>query len=106
MSGVPQLPSSLPGHDLLPYVSAKRRSQIVDTIFEGLGGVERMQDWADKNYSEFMAIWAKGLPKNSATEHTVNLDSVENLLDKLTREENADIVDGTFTEVGGENDER
>lgn len=100
----PLLPTSLPGCDLMPYVSAKRRNQIVDTLFEMLGGVERMQAWAENNYGDFMAIWAKGLPRNAATEHSLNTDSIENLLAKLDKAENAQLIDGECTVVNPEDD--
>lgn len=85
----------------MPYLSAKRRHEICDTVFEMVGGVERLAHEANRNsdaYWEFMKLWSKGLPRAVATEHSAS-EGVENLLDKLDRAEKATLIEGTATEV-------
>ena len=95
MAKVPELPTSVPGCELLPYMSARRRNQLVDVVFESVGGTERLTDWAEKNYGDFVTkVWIKGLPSNSATEHTVSPESIEALWDKLDAEDRAKTIEG------------
>ncbi len=96
MSDKPQLPTSLPGGDLLPFMSAKRRNQICDTVFEMLGGVERLHDEADKNPVWFYEkLWSKGLPRVGGTEVSVS-EGVETLLEQLDKAEAAKTIEGIF----------
>lgn len=89
MANVPVLPSSGPGGMLLPHMSARRRHEVVDTVHEMIGGTERMVAWAEKHPTEFYTqIWAKGLPKAVATEHSVS-EGVEALWEKLDAQERA-----------------
>jgi hypothetical protein len=99
MPKVPSLPTSLPGGELMPHLSARMRTNIVDAVYEGIGGFERFSDWADKNPDEFYTkIWAKGVAK--AVSHEVGLgDGVEALLDKLDQEERMKTIEGSFKEV-------
>lgn len=98
----PKLPMALPGGQLMPHLSAKRRHQVMDTVFEMLGGPERLHHEANRDrdsYWEFMKMWAKGLPRAVATEHSVNNESVEELLKRLDRADNARTINGTAHEV-------
>jgi hypothetical protein len=94
-------PLTLPGGQLMPFMSSRRRHEICDTVFEMLGGVERLHHEANRDqesYWRFMGLWQKGLPKAHSTEHSVNADSVEKLLERLDRAENAtDITDASYT---------
>jgi hypothetical protein len=78
-------------------MSARRRSEVVDMVFEQIGGVERMVAWAEKpeNTGDFYTkVWAKGMLKNVSTEHNLG-GGVEELLDQLDRAEKAiDITPG------------
>lgn len=101
MSKPPALPTSLPGGLLLPFMSARRRHEICDAVFESLGGVERLTHEADKNseaYWEFIKLWSKGLPRAVATEHSVS-EGLEDMLERLDRAERARTIEGEFTEV-------
>lgn len=108
-SSRPHLPIILPGGDMLPHMSARRRHEIMDTAFEMVGGVERLAHEMNKNtegYWAGMQLWAKGLPRAVATEHSVNTDSVEKFWDKLDAREkekkdaNAPaVVEAEFTDV-------
>lgn len=88
----------------MPHMSARRRHEIMDTVFEMIGGVERLAHQVDKNdesYWEFMKLWGKGLPRAVATEHSTSAN-VENLLDKLDaldRSDKATIINGEATEI-------
>lgn len=98
----PKLPLALPGGHLMPHMSARRRHEICDTVFEMLGGVERLHHEANRDresYWAFMKLWQKGLPRAVATEHSVNKDSVEEMLKKLDRAENAQLINGTATVI-------
>lgn len=101
MPKVPAFPIALPGGELLPHMSARRRHEICDTVFEMIGGVDRLAHEADRDqesYWEFMKLWSKGLPRAVATEHSVS-DGVETLLDKLDQAERAKTIDGVCTEI-------
>lgn len=102
MSKPAQLPTSLPGGLMLPHLSARMRTQIIDTVFEMNGGVERFHAWtekSDENYGEFLKMWAKGASKAVSTEHSVS-DGVEALLEKLDEQERfANAVDITPREA-------
>lgn len=98
-----KLPITLPGGQLMPHMSARRRHEICDTVFEMLGGVERLRHEANRDreaYWDFMKLWSKGLPRAVATEHSVNNESVEDLLKKLDQHENTQVINGTATRVG------
>lgn len=93
---------ALPGGALMPHMSARRRHEICDTVFEMLGGVERLHHEANRNndsYWEFMKMWQKGLPRAVATEHSVNNESVEDLLKKLEQAEGAKVINGDSSRV-------
>jgi hypothetical protein len=73
---------------MLPYMSAARRRRALDSVFEVIGGEERLAHEATKSsegYWNFIKLWAKGpLPvSQNQTEHSVNTDSVEKLWEKL-----------------------
>jgi hypothetical protein len=97
-----KFPLTLPGGQLLPFMSARRRHEIVDTVFEMAGGVERLAhvvNKSDENFFEFAkTLWAKGLPRAVATEHNVS-ESVEDLLTKLDRAENAKTINANVIDV-------
>jgi hypothetical protein len=101
MSDEKSFPLTLPGTGLMPHMSSRRRHEICDTVFEMLGGVERLHHEANRDqesYWKFMGLWQKGLPKAHSTEHSVSSDSVEKLLEKLDRGDNAqDITDASYS---------
>jgi hypothetical protein len=90
-----------PAGGLVPFMSARRRHEICDVVFENLGGTQRLEHEANRDqesYWRFMGLWAKGLPRAATQEHTVG-SGVEDLLDKLDRAANAKTIDGEFVEV-------
>lgn len=95
------LPAATPGGDLLPHMSANLRRSIVDAVFTGAGGPERMLAWVEKsddNYEVFLKqIWAPGQAKAVSAELGVS-EGVEALLEKLDRAEAAQTIDGEYTE--------
>jgi hypothetical protein len=91
-----KLPIALPGGQLLPHMSARHRHEIMDTVFEMLGGTERLAHEADREYWEFMKLYGKGLPRAVSTEHSVG-GGVEDLLDQLDRAEKATVIEGKVT---------
>lgn len=96
-----KLPTSAPGGDLLPHMSARMRTSVVDSLFEGLGGYDRMKAFFaknDENYLEFVKLWGKGVAKSTNVEVTAS-EGIENLLDRLERAENAQTINGDAVEV-------
>lgn len=86
----------------MPHMSARRRHEICDTVFEMLGGVERLHHEANRNtdsYWEFMKMWQKGLPRAVATEANVNNESIEEALKRLDAAENARVINGDASRV-------
>lgn len=95
------MPLTLPGGALMPHMSARRRHEVCDIVFEMLGGVERLASVVgknDENYMEFMTkLWGKGLPRAVATEHSVDNEGIEAALRKLDAAANAQVINGTAT---------
>lgn len=91
----------MPGGGLLPHMSARLRTEIIDAVFEGVGGAERLRAWVetnDDNYAEFVKLWARGAVRAANVELTAS-EGVEKLLEKLDRAENAQLIDGQATLV-------
>lgn len=86
---------------MIPFMSARKRHEAMDTWFVLSGGIERLvhvTDKSDENYLEVLRIWAKGLPKMASTEHTAGA-GMEDLLAKLDKGEHAPVINGEYTEV-------
>lgn len=91
------LPSSGPSGMLVPFMSAARRHQVLDTAFEMVGGTDKLVAEIEKDsaaYWEFMKLWGKGLPKMSAEQHNVG-PGVEDLLEQMHARREARMVDIT-----------
>jgi Ser/Thr protein kinase RdoA (MazF antagonist) len=102
MSEASKFPLTLPGGQLMPHMSARRRHEICDTVFEMLGGVERLHTEANRNnesYWEFMKMWQKGLPRAAATEPTSNNEALEEMLKRLDASDRAQVINGTSSRV-------
>jgi hypothetical protein len=86
---------------LVPFLSARRRHEVCDIVFENLGGAQRLEHEANKDqesYWRFLGLWAKGLPRAVSTEHSAG-GGLEDLLDKLDKAANAKTIDGNYVEV-------
>jgi hypothetical protein len=84
-----RLPIVLPSGHIISHLSARRRNEIVDTVFEMVGGVERLAHEVERSpeaYWQFMKLWGKGLPRVSSNEHTMG-GGVEDLLERLDEED-------------------
>lgn len=82
-------------------MSARMRTEIIDAVFDGVGGAERMRSWveaSDENYAEFLKLWARGAVRSTNVELTAS-EGIENLLEKLDRADSAKLIDATATEV-------
>ncbi len=95
----------MPGGELLPHMSARRRTEIIDAVFEDAGGAERLSAWVrknDENYADFvLKIWGKGAARVTNMEVTAS-DGIESLLKKLDereRQRESNIIDSTCTLV-------
>ena len=89
------------GGGLLPHMSARLRTEIIDAVFHGSGGAERLLAWVDKsdeNYGKFLEIWARGAVRSTNVELGVS-EGVEAMLEKLDRAQNAQLIDSEATEV-------
>lgn len=78
------------------------RTHTIDTVFEMIGGTERLAHWAgknDDNYGEYVTkVWAKGAAKAVVQEHSLG-EGVEDLLAQLARAENAQTIEGAYEET-------
>jgi hypothetical protein len=88
MSNPPRLPIVSAAGDMLPYLSASRRRRALDSVFEVIGGEERLAHEAGRSadaYWNFIKLWAKGplAVTQNKTEHSVDTKSVEDLWAKL-----------------------
>lgn len=69
--------------------AGKYARNAVLTVFETIGGVERMAEWAEDNPGEFYTkLFAKTITRDN--EHTVS-DGVEDLLDRLDKAEQSEM---------------
>lgn len=77
------LPMATPEGNLLVHASARLRTNIVDTVFQMIGGTERLADWAHKNPSDFYTkLWGKGMAKPLTLEVS-ETGSLEDLIGDL-----------------------
>lgn len=80
-------------------VSAGRKSsQLVLDVFEMIGGVEAMAEWAEENPGEFYTkLFTKTIRQEADVRHTLG---VEDMLDELDdAEEDGMILDGEYEDV-------
>lgn len=94
-------PTVGPAGGLVPFLSARRRHEICDIVFENLGGTQRLEHEANRDsdsFWKFMGLWSKGLPRALSTQHSADA-GLEALLDKLDKGENAKVINGDFVEV-------
>lgn len=93
----PQFPTVMGGPDGSLYASmARYRRQAFDIAFEHTGGQERLNDWADKNYGEFVHLFHKLIPKELEVQAS---EGVEELLRRLDAGEHATVIEGTAKEI-------
>lgn len=90
-----ELPATLPGGDMMPYMSARYRTQMIDALFEGTGGFERAKAWIEEssaNYGEFfIKVWSKGAIRSTQVEER-KPEEVEELLARLDAGEHAKVI--------------
>jgi hypothetical protein len=95
----PKPPQTSAAGMLAPFMSARRRHEVCDIVFEMIGGVQRLAHEAERDPKWFYSsLWVKGLPRAATTEHTLDT-GVDALLDKLDKAANAKTIEGNFTEV-------
>lgn len=94
-----QLPAPLPqsvGGELMPFLSAKRRTEIIDRVFEASGGETRMVEWveaSDDNRGKFYGWFVKGAFRGAAPAPAENNGSkIEELLARLDAGEGAKVI--------------
>lgn len=100
----PNLPTVLPSGTMLMHLRARRRHEIMDTVFEMVGGAERLAHEMNKSsegYWEGVKLWGKGAAKPVSVEHNFG-NTTEDMVDELERSEKAQVIGGTFTEPEGE----
>lgn len=103
MSDIPKFPLTLPGGEMMPYLSARRRTEVIDLIFEWTGGPERLRDWVNKNddnYKEYITkMWAKGAARAVSHDLGGAGEGIEAALKRLDAAENAKVINGTASRV-------
>lgn len=58
----------------LTATKQERLKDALHMVYEGIGGIPRMTQWADENPTEFYRIWAKLLPTELQATVNVNVD--------------------------------
>lgn len=100
MARPPRLPSSLPGGELMPFVSKAYLRQQMETVDAAIGGTDRMIAEAGKNsesYWTFQALRAKLMPKESVVEHEIK--GIDSLLDRADEYDKAHTIEGEFKAI-------
>ena len=95
------LPTQMPGGDLMPYMSAVARSNMMDAVFYHVGGFARLVAWTEKNdenYKEFIKLWAKGAIRATQVQNMTPPTAVEDLLARLDAGEHAKVISEPETE--------
>jgi hypothetical protein len=80
-------------------VSAGRKSsQLVLDVFDMIGGVEAMAEWAEENPDKFYTqLFAKTITREADIHHTVG---IEDMLDQLDEaEDDGMVLDGEYEDV-------
>lgn len=76
---------------------------VVRAVFESIGGVERMAQWADENPGEF---YTKMFAKTITRETEVNTsEGVDALLARLDAAEQAGVIDADYEVLDAEDDD-
>lgn len=93
------LGASVPSLSLLPHVSGRLKQNVVDAVFEAVGGTDKLVAFVEKddeNYKFFLQhLWSKNLPRVSHNEHTLDESSVEAMLAKIDAGEHAPVVNAS-----------
>lgn len=85
------LPVSMPNGNLLPHMSARARTEVIDIVFQDIGGPAAMSDWARQNQTEFYQMWGRGAVRSTNVELSAD-SSMESLLDRLDAGEHAKVI--------------
>lgn len=92
----------MPNGQMIPFMSARRRTETIDALFEASGGFSRALAWIEKsddNFGEFFkGMWAKGAARAVSVEHNPG-GGLEEMLEKLDKAANAKTIEGKFEEV-------
>lgn len=85
---------------LIPFMDANRKREIVNIVFENIGGVQRLTHEAEKDPRWFLeSFWAKLLPRGTlSTDNGSAAGTVDDLIDKLDRAANAKVINGDYEE--------
>lgn len=97
----PTVPFAGPAGELVPHLSAKARTQMVDMVFEEIGGFQRFADWARREETEFYRIYARGAVRSSHVENTSPV-TAESLMDEMDRRMSAARVIDAIVDDDGE----
>jgi hypothetical protein len=89
----PNLPSVL-GNTIMPHMSARARTAIMDEVFQKTGGSDKMAEWVQKNddnYGKFLQMWAKGAMRPASIENA-QAQTLEEMLERLDAGEHAKVI--------------
>lgn len=99
------IPIQMPGGELLPHMSARRRTEMIDALFEGTGGFERARAWieaSDENYGKFfLGPYARGAVRSSNVEVKAPT-TLEDIISQLDAGEHAKVINGEANNDGDE----
>lgn len=94
MSHWKHLPTALPNGDLMPHMSARMRTNMIDALFVAAGGFDRALAWIEKDDDKFgdffIKVWARGAARTNNVEMALTGGGIESLLDKLDAAERAE----------------
>jgi len=98
---------TMPNGAMIPHMSARKRTQTIDALFDAAGGFSRALAWiekSDENYGEFFkGMWAKGAARPISVEHNSGA-GLEEMLEKMDRAANAMTIEGTSRSVDDADD--
>lgn len=85
------LPVTMPNGAMMPAMSARMRTELVDGAFYEIGGPAAFADWARENKSDFYKMWGRGAVHSASVELHAD-ESIEAILDRLDAGEHAKVV--------------
>lgn len=87
----PVVPAGMVGGELLPHLSARARTEMIDMVFHEIGGFPAFADWARTERTEFYRMYARGAVKSTNVELTSNI-SPEDIIARLDAGEHARVI--------------
>lgn len=94
-----KFPAVTAAGQMIPFMDANRKREIVNIVFENIGGIERFTHEAARDPKWFLeTFWAKLLPRGAVNVELNAGAGMEDLIDKLDAA-NAKTINGEYTET-------